>query len=102
MIKKVFKGIVNGKEFTNETSYNKAVLDALTNDKDISAHASYEEVNVPDEKPKVEQKHIVDNGKTPSVQDKEVARFVNNLKKVNDFLEGVFTEDPLLKLIKGL
>lgn len=83
MFKKVFKGKVNGKEYSNEQEFHKALSNALKNEEDINASSWYEKQQVPDEQVK---------NTDVTTKDKEVDRFASNLKKFNDKFENFLTE----------
>lgn len=84
---KKFKGIVNGKTFSNEQEYQKTLVEAINSKKPITASSEYEEV--------VEKKEQLN----------EIDRFYKLLKKFNDTMEKSFFGNSLLstdKVIKKL
>ena len=51
MIEKVFKGKVNGKEYTSVSDFQNALCKALLNEEDINASSWYETKEIADVKP---------------------------------------------------
>lgn len=84
MVEKVFKGKVNGKEYTNVSDFQKALSKALLNEEDINASSWYETKEIADVKPK-QTKAVSKNT--------EVDRFTSNLKKFNDRFEKLLESE---------
>lgn len=84
MIEKVFKGKVNGKEYTNVSDFQNALCKALLNEEDINASSWYETKEIVDVKPK-QTKAVSKNT--------EVDRFTSNLKKFNDRFEKLLESE---------
>lgn len=84
MIEKVFKGKVNGKEYTSVNDFQNALCKALLNEEDINASSWYETKEIADVKPK-QTKAVLKNT--------EVDRFTSNLKKFNDRFEKLLKSE---------
>lgn len=84
MIEKVFKGKVNGKEYTSVSDFQNALSKALLNEEDINASSWYETKEIADVKPK-QTKAVSKNT--------EVDRFTSNLKKFNDRFEKLLESE---------
>lgn len=84
MIEKVFKGKVNGKEYTSVSDFQNALCKALLNEEDINASSWYETKEIADVKPK-QTKAVLKNT--------EVDRFTSNLKKFNDRFEKLLESE---------
>ena len=84
MIEKVFKGKVNGKEYTSVSDFQNALCKALLNEEDINASSWYETKEIADVKPK-QTKAVSKNT--------EVDRFTSNLKKFNDRFEKLLKSE---------
>lgn len=84
MIEKVFKGKVNGKEYTSVSDFQNALCKALLNEEDINASSWYETKEIADVKPK-QTKAVSKNT--------EVDRFISNLKKFDRFEKLLESED---------
>ena len=84
MIEKVFKGKVNGKEYTSVSDFQNALCKALLNEEDINASSWYETKEIADIKSK--------QTKTVS-KNTEVDRFTSNLKKFNDRFEKLLESE---------
>lgn len=70
MIKKVFKGSINGKEYTNEQEFRKALIEAIDSGEDINASSRYETKEISEE-------NLIKNNKSTHklFTDKELDRF---------------------------
>lgn len=87
MIKKVFYGSVNGKDYSNKEDYLAAINNALEDDGKVNASSYFKEEEVT-EPPKIESKDSSD--KELVAKNKEISRFTDNLKKFNDMFEKEF------------
>lgn len=80
MKKKVFKGFVNGKEFTKKEDFDKAVNEAVKSGDDLVVSSRYEEVDTPKKK----------SLELTDTDAETLDKFIKNIEKLNSYYDKLF------------